>query len=364
MKYRSIYIAASSQHVGKTTTTLGLVSNFASRGLNVGYCKPVGQKYLDFGQFRVDKDTLLFMDLLRFEIQPEIHSPVILGSGTTVEYLDHPEAFPFEERIKYAREQLEQRHDLIIYEGTGHPGVGSIVGISNARAAQMLDAHVVIVLEGGIGKTIDMLNLCLTFFKSHHVPVIGVILNKVHVEKIEKVRKYVQKYLDKIGLPLLGVIPYDKSLAFPVMRTIARAVKGVVLENSEYLDNKIEDLVAGSLLDQQDWTKERALLLVTPATRFKESVEKIIKNTEGLELKRAPLAGMVICGQGEIDDKSMDFIRKYKIPLVQTNLDTFGSVIRISNIEVKINRSTPWKVKRAIELIRENVNMDAMLSPL
>jgi len=258
------------------------------------------------------------------------------------------QAFPFEERIKYAREQLEQRHDLIIYEGTGHPGVGSIVGISNARAAQMLDAHVVIVLEGGIGKTIDMLNLCLTFFKSHHVPVIGVILNKVHVEKIEKVRKYVQKYLDEIGLPLLGVIPYDKSLAFPVMRTIA----------------KIEDLVAGSLLDQQDWTKERALLLVTPATRFKESVEKIIKNTEGLELKRAPLAGMVICGQGDLDDKSMDFIRKYKIPLVQTNLDTFGSVIRISNIEVKINRSTPWKVKRAIELIRENVNMDAMLSPL
>ena len=69
MKYRNLYIAASSQHVGKTTSTLGLTSTFIQKGLNVGYCKPVGQKFLKFQDLSVDKDTLLFADLINFDIK-------------------------------------------------------------------------------------------------------------------------------------------------------------------------------------------------------------------------------------------------------------------------------------------------------
>ncbi len=362
MKYKSIYVAATSQHVGKTTSTLGLVSNFMARGLKVGYCKPVGQKYLDFGQFRVDKDTLLFMDLIHFEMRPEIHSPVILGSSTVTDFLDHPENYQFEQDLYHAKSVLEEENELIIYEGTGHPGVGSVVGLSNARVAKMLEASVVMVVEGGIGSTIDMLNMCLALFREREVPILGVIVNKVRRDKLEKVTKYVSKYLDKKGLPLLGVIPYDHSLAFPVMRTIARSIKGVVLAHSERLDNKVEDIVAGSLLDKQDWSQERDLLLVTPYRRLRESMMKIEEGTRGIQLTKPPLAGIVVCGRGELDPEAMKYVEKHEIPLVQTELDTFGSVIRISNIEVKINRSTPWKVKKAIELIRENVAMDKMLA--
>ena len=56
---KNIYVAATSQHVGKTTSTLGLVSSFLRKGLNVGYSKPVGQKHLNFENFKVDKDTIL-----------------------------------------------------------------------------------------------------------------------------------------------------------------------------------------------------------------------------------------------------------------------------------------------------------------
>lgn len=72
-------MAATSQHVGKTTSTLGLVSSFLRKGLNVGYSKPV--KHLNFENFKVDKDTILFADLIHFQIIPEVHSPVILGQG-------------------------------------------------------------------------------------------------------------------------------------------------------------------------------------------------------------------------------------------------------------------------------------------
>ena len=92
-KFRNIFVAASSQHVGKTTSTLGLVSSFMNRGYKVGYCKPVGQKFLDVQNLRVDKDTVLFADLINFNIVPELHSPVLLGPGATENYLDNPDTF-------------------------------------------------------------------------------------------------------------------------------------------------------------------------------------------------------------------------------------------------------------------------------
>ena len=84
MRAESIFVAATNQHVGKTTSTLGLASAMQQMGINVGYCKPVGQQYLDFNNLRVDKDTVLFAELLNFDIVPELHSPVILGQRCNV----------------------------------------------------------------------------------------------------------------------------------------------------------------------------------------------------------------------------------------------------------------------------------------
>ena len=159
---KSLYVAATSQHVGKTTSTLGLVSAFMKRGHRVGYCKPVGQKYLDVQDLRVDKDTLLFADLIHFDLDPGVHSPIILGQGATTKLLDNPGKIDLDSRILSASQTLEATNDIVIYEGTGHPGVGSIANLSNARVAKLVDAGVIMVVPGGIGSTIDMLNLCMS----------------------------------------------------------------------------------------------------------------------------------------------------------------------------------------------------------
>jgi hypothetical protein len=47
--------------------------------------------------------------------------------------------------------ELERKCDFLTIEGTGHAGVGSILKLSNARVARMLDAPVLMVTGGGIG---------------------------------------------------------------------------------------------------------------------------------------------------------------------------------------------------------------------
>ena len=360
-KYKNIYVAATSQHVGKTTSTLGLVSSYMKQGLKVGYCKPVGQKFLDLANIRVDKDTVLFADLIHFDIIPELHSPVIIGKGATKKYLDDPDQYDLEEIITTARDRLDEQNELVIYEGTGHPGVGSVADVSNARVAKILDAAVIMIVEGGIGSTIDMLNMCTSLFREENVPILGVIVNKVIPDKIDVIKNYVGKWLERRGIKLLGVLPYDRTLAYPLVRSISKAVNGTVTFNSERTGNKVESILAGSLIDLQELKSSEDSLLVVGTRSIDTAINKIKSITKLNGITNCPLSGIVATGHGNISQETLAYIEEHKIPLIRTDLDTYGSVIKISKIEVKINRNTPWKIRRAIDLIEKNVDLKGLL---
>lgn len=364
---KSIYVAATSQHVGKTTSTLGLVAALQESGVRVGYCKPVGQEFLDLGDLRVDKDALLFSKVMGFDLQADLHSPVILGRGATTSYLDHPHSFDYRQQILAASKVLEVQNEIVIYEGTGHPGVGSVVDLSNAEVAKLVGAEVIIIVEGGIGNTIDRLCLCLPKFRELNVPVRGVVVNKTRPEKLEKVKYYVGRKLEEMNLPLLGVMPYDKSLSNPIMDTIVEAVNGRVLRFEENLDNRVEDYVSGSLVDIDEMNNAQNQLLVVSHKRLGEALSKIKQISSDQKLSECLLSGILITGDGRHElpvghfALSDDYIEEHRIPIVSTSLDTLGSVVKISRIEVKINTRTPWKSRRAIELIKEHVDLSRIL---
>ena len=51
------------------------------------------------------------------------------------------------------------QQSITICEGTGHVGVGSVVGANNARVAAELGADVVLVANGGLGRAFDELEI-------------------------------------------------------------------------------------------------------------------------------------------------------------------------------------------------------------
>ena len=365
MSYKSLYVAATSQHVGKTTSTLGLVSAFRNMGINVGYSKPVGQRYVFQNGLQVDKDVVLFSDLLGFESDPSVHSPVILGPGATSDFLDNPSRFHFESDILKAAHELDRRHELVIYEGTGHPGVGSVVGMSNADVAKLTGSGVIMVAEGGIGNTIDMMSMCMEKFYRLDVPIIGVILNKVLVDKREKVEHYVQKWLDQLDIPLLGSMPFDKTMSFPLLRTIVESVKGTVDYNADRLNNMVEGTIAGSMISTEELKgKNRNMLLCVGATRLSLAIENTLAVMKAYNWTEPPFSGIIATGHGDYSKSTLEFIEKYKIPLIRTMLETYGAVVKIARIEVKINLETPWKVSRAVEMIEQNIKLEAILEKL
>jgi dethiobiotin synthetase len=361
-----IYVAATSQHVGKTTSTLGIVAAIRNKGFNVGYCKPLGQEFVDLGDLKVDKDALLFSKVMNFELSAELHSPVILGRGITTSFLRNPEGYHFPEQVLAASKALQEMHDVVVYEGTGHPGVGSVIDLSNAEVAKMLNAKVIMVVEGGIGNTIDRLNANLALFREANVPIAGVIINKVLPDKSDKVRELVGLKLDRWNIPLLGVLPYDKTLANPIMEGVRLAVDGVVIMNGHNLDNKVENIASGSLIEKKEFDDLQNLLLIVSYRRLEsaiESLQEIDRKHPDQDLK---LAGIIVNGENDFISElqrhvpCQDYIMMHEIPLIATQLDTYGSALKISQMEVKINTRTPWKARRAVELIKDYVDLDSL----
>ncbi len=371
-KQNRLYVAATNQHVGKTTCTLGIILALQEKGFRVGYCKPVGQEFVNLEDgLKADKDALLFAKVLNFPLCPAVHSPVILGEGATQAFWDKPEAFPYKERIREASEYFDhQAFDWAVYEGTGHPGVGSIVGLSNAVVARLMGARVILIVRGGIGRTADEMTLALALFQREGIPVEGIIINKVLPEKVEKVRHYLGKVLESWGIPLLGVIPYDETMMFPLFEQIRAAVSGRVVFYPEKMENRIGAVVSGSLVESYDLRAHRNILIVSNALRLPEVLRKIIAMAQRQGLQWPDVAGILVTGAKDghppvsADTLFNEFIQTFQVPVVECELDTYGAALRINSLEVKINTRTPWKVSRAAELVKEYVNVDALINIL
>lgn len=167
-KRRPIYVAATKQHVGKTTTSLALMSGLSKRFEKVGFIKPVGQQHVPvevpvdptgendaMKTIRVDKDVCLVREHFQLTHCPyPSMSPCLIGSGYTKQFIDgdiqlHTQ---LDDIVKAFRE-IDDASDVVLCEGTGHAGVGSVVGASNAKVASMLGADMILVANGGLGKT-------------------------------------------------------------------------------------------------------------------------------------------------------------------------------------------------------------------
>ena len=217
---KRIFIAATMQNDGKTTISLGLIKAFKKRFKKVGFIKPVGQRYVFEHGYKVDEDYVLIEKICGMRGSIKDMSPVAIDKGFTENYIKRGDHRKLVNSIISSFERISRRKNLIIIEGTGHAGVGSIFDLSNAKVANLLDAKVILVTSGGIGKPMDEIDLNMALFEKEGVDVIGVIINKVIMSKYKKVKNILKIGLKRKGIDVLGVIPYFSNLSNPTIQNI------------------------------------------------------------------------------------------------------------------------------------------------
>jgi len=358
---KHFFVAATRQNEGKTTVALGLTAVLVDRYERVGFIKPVGQRYVKSGPHKVDEDSILMCEALGLDCNIKDMSPIAIDRTFTRKFIDSPGVEELERQIVGAYRRVAENKDLVIIEGTGHAGVGSVINLSNADVAKLLDAKVVLVTGAGIGRAVDEVTLNRCLFTSRGIEVLGVVLNKAKTDKIGMVADYVGRALQQRGVRLLGVIPYVETLAVPTAGQIMDELKCTLLAGEKYLANSVGRIVVGAMSAHRALTFiNNNAFCITPGEREDIILAAMSSALVG-ESKGRKLSGLLLTGGMPPHDSIMQLIRHTQIPVMLIDDDSYTAAAKVHDVVVKIRPRDKAKISLARQLIQEYVDLDYIL---
>ena len=357
---RRIFVAATRMNDGKTTTCLGLTAALQAMGLHVGYIKPIAQRVVMSGEDQVDEDTLLIDGLFDLDIPIAAMSPVAIGPDFTKQYLENPDEIgpQLKDRICRAFDRTAYGKDIVVVEGSGHAGVGSVFGASNADNAKVLGSKAIIVAAGGIGKPIDEIALNKALFDKAGVQVVGAILNKVMPDKLEFIRDFAGRGLRKLGVPLLGVVPLQEMLVYPNLDQVADETKARWIHQPEGL-RRVRRVVIGAMSARRcaEYLRVPGTLVIVPGDR-----EDLLEAFLAAGAKS--LTGVIFSNGLMPNDDIVRRMKEAGIPMAAVEAESFAVTARINNMSVKTMQQDADKIPVIQKMISESVDIPTLLKSL
>ncbi|UCD55471.1 MAG: AAA family ATPase [Candidatus Omnitrophota bacterium] len=363
-KPRRIFISATGQNAGKTTFSIGLIAALLKRFKNIGFIKPIGQRYLMEQGFKVDEDSVLIDKIfgLRSALSIKDLSPIAVERGFTEKYIESSSnKNDYAKDILNSFKRVGEGKDLVIIEGTGHAGVGSVFDLSNATVAKLLRSKVILLAPGGVGRPIDEVMLNKALFDKEGVKLAGVVVNKVLPSKFGRIKGYIKMGFKKKALPVLGVMPYQKRLDLPTMREIYEEVKIKLLCGEKYLENTVDKILIGAMevKDALKYIVDNSLI-ITPSDRM-DMISAMIDVQRGKIKKNCKIAGLVLSGGMEPPARIIALLEEHRIPTLLSEGDTYSIAAKIHSIKVKIKPEDKNKIDIIIKMVNRYVDMDRIV---
>lgn len=355
---RKIFIGATGQNCGKTTISLSLMHLAGKRYKRVGFMKPIGPKCVEYKGLIMDKDAAMMASVYGLDEDGQFISPVTIDAGSTRRYLDGniPPGEP-QRLILEAYRKLEKKYDFLIIEGAGHGGVGSVIGANNATVAAMLDAPVLLVGGGGIGNTIDSLELNLALYAREGADVRAIMVNKLVPEKRESSMEYLSKALHSERLFVTSSFNYYRVLADPTLSHVSELLNEPLngdLNDRSRICHTIQMGAASSqrVIDKLD---DSTLLIVN------SSRDELIVTSSSLhhipEFKNR-LAGLVVAGHGAVSNITKRILDDSKIPYIRAEETSAEVFYQLRDHVSKIGPDDTEKIELINSIAEKYIDFD------
>ena len=356
---KALYIAATGQNCGKTTTSIGLMHLALKKYGRVGFIKPLGPKPTMYHRCTVDKDAALIAQVFDLEKELRWMSPVVVHPDTTRRVVDGEiSPLDFHERILRAYAELEKRCDLIIIEGSGHAGVGSVMKTSNARVAQILNAPVLMVTGGGLGNVVDKIYMGLALFEKEGVEVRAVLANKIMPDKRDRTLDYLSRALSDEDMTVIGGVDYYPVLADPTLRRVSKLLNLPLFGNKREMSRIIHhvQICAASTQRVTELISDASLLIVTSS---RDELLVTLANLYKIPEYRSKIVGLVIPGVAPVSTITQMILDRSNIPYMRAQKHTTAQLYRVITEDVsKITAADTEKLKLVRSLAETYIDFD------
>ncbi|MDD2899119.1 MAG: AAA family ATPase [Desulfuromonadaceae bacterium] len=358
---KKIFIAATGQNCGKTTTCIGLMHLAQKKYRRVGFIKPLGPKPSVYHRCTMDKDAALMAQVFDLEKDLRWMSPVVVYPETTRQVVDG-EISPndLHERIMRACAELEKKCDFIIIEGSGHAGVGSVMKTSNAHIARMLDAPVLMVTGGGLGNVVDKICMGLALFDREGVEVKAVLANKLIPDKRERTLDYLTRALADEQMMVVGGVDYQPVLANPTLRRVSKLLGLSVQGNRREMSRIITQVQIGAASTQRvtELICEPSLLIVTSS---RDELLVTLANLYKIPEYRHLIVGLIIPGTAPVSTITQMILDRSNIPYMRSERHTTADLYRIVTEDVsKITAEDTQKLGLIRNLAEKYIDFDLL----
>lgn len=333
-----IYLSSEVGLSGLHTICIGLGLHMKSEQMKVGYIKPLGYRYHQEEGKVTDEDAAFMRESLDLKEELDDLCPVTLTPQLAMEGLkEKPEDLL--DRIKKAFDKVSEGKDVVLAQGAYTSRQGKFLGLSAYELAPHLDARVILVERFDDACLADNILAARPVFGSS---LMGVIYNIVPPARESFLEEFVKPRLEKEGIPLLGKVPFDRTLRSINVGDLARLLNGKVLCGEEYMDNMVEDIVVGAMSHEHAlsiFRKKHNICVVTGGDRSDIMLAAMEAGARCLVLSGNLYPPGIILGKAE----------EMGVPVILVSSDTFTTA---ENAELTIRSARTHEAKK-LEKLRD-----------
>ena len=356
---KNIYLASTGPKSGKSIICLGLINAFRGMVTNVGYFKPIGQKYRKNEDH--DKESIMIKEIYGIEDKLQHMNPVSIKELN--HYITSNDQETFFHKVRESYRKVEKDKDIVVIDGTDYLGMKSAFEFDiNADIANNLNAGIILI-EDGYEKSIDEISSGVLTgkdsFNEQSCDFLGVIINKVEAEKFSEVDQSLRKIFKKHKIDYLGTVPYDSILPKPRLYDIARSLDAEVLFGQDFLSNiAVETIIASMRFDNAIKYIHDGTLIITGGDR----TEILIGCIASFISPSCPnISGIVLTGGIIPNDNIKNLIGtlyELPLPIFSVKCNTIEAANTINSLVVHISSNDIQKIDIAKSMVYRYVDYE------
>ena len=358
---------------GKSALVLGLARHLINKGTQIRFGKPLGtsdeaeRKAAGLvtgadpssstsaeaaapGELVLDADVRFVGDILGLgpdQLLPSLH----LSDPSTAREKLLSGDLDAGQVLARLQDQLASGNDQItLLETAGSFSEGLLYGLSLPQLAHQLQAPVVLVHPWTDARSVDPL---LEAYGQLGSLLAGVVLNGVAPEAVAGLLEAEVPALERLGIPVLGVMPRSPLLRSVTVEELARRLQARVLCCRERLDLLVETLSIGAMnvnSAMEFFRRRRNMAVVTGADRTDIQLAALEASTQCL----------ILTGAGEPLPQLISRAEELDVPLLKVDHDTLTTVEVIERTFGHVRLNEAVKATYAFRLVEEHCQFDRL----